>query len=507
MKIVLISVENTLVCFGVRMISAVLRQAGFNVKILFVPKEFNHLETEEELEKISDWILEETPDLLGVSLMSSHWRRVIGMHTAIRSACRCPIIWGGIHPTISPDECLEYADMVCIGEGEKPMLELVKAISEDKDFQSIPGIWVKRTDGSIIMNSPAPREDNLSSLPFPDHEDSAHRIFHGGRIQTIDDGIWRCYIPGFMDTHYVMSSRGCPHNCTYCCNSALRTITHGPYLRRRSPEHFIGEMTEIKAKYPNLKGFVFMDDSFFYGDRTWFESFCSLYLNNIDLPFFCWANPIAVTKEKIDMLVPAGLVGVHVGLESGSARVSNDIYQRKVTQDQFYKCMNILHENRRQIVDIRVDVITDNPYETEEEVADTVSVLSYLKKPFFVGIVSLIFYPKTMLEQCAIRDGLVGEGNDKLYNEEFFRYRPTLLNRLMRSVPKTPGPIIRFLLARRHSKWGRILFSLFYWGYFIGIRRSILRARRFFTLMYLRHMEHRMNPRNVVTTRVSLIDF
>ncbi len=49
MKIVLISVENTLVCFGVRMISAVLRKAGHDVKILFVPREYNHVESEDDL--------------------------------------------------------------------------------------------------------------------------------------------------------------------------------------------------------------------------------------------------------------------------------------------------------------------------------------------------------------------------------------------------------------------------------------------------------------------------
>ncbi len=67
-----------------------------------------------------------------------------------------------------------------------------------------------------------------------------------------------------------------PHNCTYCCNSALRTITDGPYLSRRSPEHFVGEMVDIKTRFPKLKGFVFMDDSFFYGDRAWFDAFCAL---------------------------------------------------------------------------------------------------------------------------------------------------------------------------------------------------------------------------------------
>jgi len=169
--------------------------------------------------------------------------------------------------------------------------------------------------------------------------------------------------------------------------------------------------------------------------------------------------------------------------------------------------MSILHEYRRRIVDVRVDVITDNPYETEADVAETIRVLSHLKKPFFVGIVSLIFYPKTLLEQWAVRDGLIAGGNDKLINEEFFRYQPTLLNRLMRTIPKTPGSIIRFILKHRNSLVGRMIFFLFYWGYFIGIRRQLLHVKRFFMLRYLNAFEDRMDPEKVVTTRVALIDF
>lgn len=507
MKILLISVENTLVCFGARMISAVLKQEGYDVQILFIPREFDDLESEQELRVISEWVAGQAPDLIGISLMSSHWRRVLRIHEAIRRNMEVPIIWGGIHPTLAPEECLEYADMVCVGEGEKPVCALAAALSGGESCESIPGIWVRTRTGDIIRNEPAPREDNLNTLPFPDHDAGTHTFFHGGRMQNLSREVWRSYIPGFMDTHYVMSSRGCPHNCTYCCNSALRTVADGPYLRRRSPRHFVNEMSQIKQQFPDLKGFVFMDDSFFYGDREWFESFCTLYQQNIGLPFFCWANPVAVTRERIEMLVPAGLVGVHVGLESGNQRVSEEVYRRKVSREQFFQCMSILHDNRKKIVDIRVDVITDNPYETEEESAETVRVLSCLKKPFFVGIVSLIFYPRTHLEERAVEDGLVSRGNDKLYNEEFFRYQPTLLNRLMRAVPKTPGPVIRCVLDNRHTRLGRLLFFLVYWGYFVGVRRTAWKLRRTVILSGLKLLEKKLDPDIVVTTRVSLIDF
>ncbi|MBN1356881.1 cobalamin-dependent protein [bacterium] len=506
MKTLLISTENTLVCFGVRMVSAILKHAGHRVDILFLPGEFNQVETREETRKIARWIGGFEPDLIGFSLMSSHMVRTVNLHRAIRETVQCPIIWGGIHPTLQPEECLEYADMVCMGEGEYPMLDLVGELAAGKQPGNIPNIWLKT--GKTIRRTPLrERTADLDELPWPDHDAETHHIHFNGGIGPVGETAWRSFIPGFMETHYVMSSRGCPHNCTYCCNSALRKVGSGPYLRRRSPEHFVGEMEALKAKFPDLKGFVFMDDSFFYGDRIWFETFTELYRNRVNLPFFCWANPSAVTEPRIRLLAQAGLVGVHVGLESGSERIASEIYRRDVPREQFYQCMDILHRYRNQIVDVRVDVITDNPYETPDDVAATVEVLSRLKKPFWVGIVSLIFYPQTELAERAVRDGYISGSDKDLYNREFFHYQPTLLNRLMRTVPVTPGTLIRFFLKHRNVAWGRILFYLYYFGYFIAVRRQIKSLRRKATHLFLRFFGDRMDPNQVVITRVALIDF
>lgn len=506
MKIVILSLENTLVCFGVRMLSAVLKQHNHDVSILFIPKEFDKCDPVEEVEQIVQWIDAAAPELIGVSLMSSHMNRIKPIHQAIRAKISVPIIWGGIHPTLCPEECLDYADYVCVGEGENVMIELASAIANGSEMCSIPGLWLRK-NSMIIRNTPRERCDDLGILPFADHDDQNHAIMFGGRIQSVSRSIWRSYIPGFMDTHYVMSTRGCPHHCTYCCNSALRKVTGGPYLRRRPPAHFVEEMLELKTRYQDIKAFVFMDDSFFYGDLTWFEEFCRLYGEKIDLPFFCWANPVGVTEERIQMLADVGLVGVHVGLESGSERISEEVYRRHVPPERFFQCMDILHRHKNRIVDVRIDVITDNPYETDEDIVQTIRILSKVKKPFFVGIVSLIFYPQTELERQAIQDGLIVHFDPELYSREFFRYKPTYLNRLMRSCPMSPGALIRFFAEYRENRFIRICFYLYYFGYFIAIRRQLRAIHRKTRLWLYKRFERWLNPRTVVVNRVKLIDF
>ena len=137
----------------------------------------------------------------------------------------------------------------------------------------------------------------------------------------------------------------------------------------------------------------------------------------------------------MQLLIRAGCIGIHVGLQSGSSRISEGIYKRGVPVATFTDAMRLLARHKRDIIDRRVDVITDNPYETEEDVAATVELLSRLEKPFYVGIVSLMFYPATELTRRAEADHMLADGGAHIYTKEFFHYQPTYLNRVMLVSP------------------------------------------------------------------------
>jgi len=506
MKILLLSPENTLVCFGLRQVSAALKLDGHDVRALFMPREFNDEEPVSELNRIGAFIQQIQPELIGISLMSSHMNRVKRLMTLIRNVSRAPVLWGGVHPTLAPEECIVYADYVCVGEGEFASRELAAALSNGGDATGIPGIWAKSA-GAFIRNPARSRHPNLDELPYADFDMTTHWLVRHGEIAPMTEALMRHYIPALMDTHYVLSSRGCPHNCTYCCNSALRNAATGPYLRRRSVSHFIGEMVELRNRFEHLKGFVIMDDSFLYGDRKWFEEFADSYARQIGLPFLCWANPTAIREDLLQLLIKAGCIGIHVGLQSGSPRISEGIYNRGVPVSTFTNAMRLLAKHKRDIVDRRVDVITDNPYENEEDVAATIELLSRLEKPFWVGIVSLMFYPATELTKRAAEDNMLADGGAHIYFREFFHYQPTYLNRVMRTVPVTPGRVIRRFVRRRHSSWERLEFYLYYFGYFIPIRRTAKRLRRRLMLWLLKTFEHKFTAKQIVRIRVSLIDF
>lgn len=127
MKIVLLSPSPhypKIFAYGPRILSSCLKQIGCDVRMIFLPRGVGEMYSDEVL---SDLVaLTAEADLIGISLMTDDLQNAILITTALRVHTRTPILWGGIHPTIEPESCLQHADMVCIGEGEETMVELVR---------------------------------------------------------------------------------------------------------------------------------------------------------------------------------------------------------------------------------------------------------------------------------------------------------------------------------------------------------------------------------------------
>ena len=124
--------------FGVRALSAYLKQHGKDVRLIFLPggvEKFKYrtgyrYEYEKSiLEQVVD--LCRGSELVGISFMSNYLDRAMQLCKEIKNAMEVPLIVGGIHPTVLPSECLKFADIVCIGEGEEAILELVNCIEQE----------------------------------------------------------------------------------------------------------------------------------------------------------------------------------------------------------------------------------------------------------------------------------------------------------------------------------------------------------------------------------------
>ena len=295
------------------------------------------------VEKIS----KEKPDLIGLSVLSFNYPEALQIARFIKENFNIKIIFGGVHVTLSPKEVIENeaVDIICNGEGEVPLKEI---LDKNLDCKNIKGIWYKQ-DGKILKNKNRKLIENLDNLPFPDFDD-----FDLERYFVLNHN----HLP-------LMGSRGCPYSCTYCSNHALRKILDGKYVRFRSVDNIIKEI-ELRVKQFHDKGFKYLylfDDTFILHKEFVFE-FCDKYKKKGFHKKIKWtANVRAnlVTDEIIKTMKDAGCYEVRMGVESGNDYILNTVYKRNMTKDQLNNAFKIIKKNGLQM---RLDFILGAPFET-----------------------------------------------------------------------------------------------------------------------------------------------
>lgn len=336
------------------------------------------------------------PNLVGISVLSPHVPIAKRLTKLIRDNSSSLIIWGGVHPTISPESSIKEADIICVGEGEGALTDLVTHLRDGKEYINIDNLWINNGN-NIIKNPMRPLIQDLDSLPFPSYGNNSFHFINNNQITAND--------PALLDSYlWVQSSRGCPFACSYCVNSLLRPLFNnlGRYSRRRSVNSIIREIKEQLNLTKNTKDYVLFTDEVFGNDESWLNEFESIYKKEICLPFCVEYNPKFINSTILNKLVNAGVDTISFGIQTGSDYIRNHIFHRPGTNNEI---IDIANEIVNYGVKIKYDLIIDNPYDSEESLKNTVSVLLQLPKPLFFNLYSLQYFPDYPLTLKAIEDG------------------------------------------------------------------------------------------------------
>ncbi len=461
MKITLISLYPDLTSFGLRTISSYLKKNGHTTRMIFLPDPFGD-NLHFGVKRYQDDILNETvslcrdSDLIGITLMTNFFDGAVQVTERIKRDLKTPVIWGGVHPTIRPEESLQHADLVCVGDGEEALLELAEKMAAGKDYSSTANIWM-RADGRIIKNPVRPLNTNLDSYPLPDYSLEDQYALIDGRIQRVTAELTRQFMEGGVLSRYVhkigyqtMTGRGCPHQCTYCINDAIKTIYGSQgYLRWRSTDHVMEELLWVKKNMPFV-GFIWLsDDAFFARNITVLKEFCREYKEKIGLPFSCLASPLTVNEEKMALLVDAGMMYLQMGIQSGSPKIQELFNRKSMTNEKILKAVHIINQYRDKMLPPSYDFILDVPYETDEDVIESLKLISRFPKPFHLQPFALVLYPGTKLHEMAKRDGKVQDERKEVYAKSYAMREPNYLNMLitLSKEGKIPGPLLRILVS------------------------------------------------------------
>ncbi|MEC8381258.1 MAG: radical SAM protein [Myxococcota bacterium] len=391
------SVENA----GIRYISAALQREGYDTSILFL-RDWIHnrlsMPKDEEIELALDLLAKQKPKIIGLGFMSSLYPIAKEVTRRIKERFpNIPIIWGGIHPTSAPEECIQDVDYVCVGEGEQAIIDLCNALYTGDEDTNIPNIWANK-GGEIFENKPRPLIQNLDWLPYPDVADENKYYIENGSY-TIEE-------PWKRTAEYrIYFSRGCPYNCSYCYVSILRDVYNEKgkkFYRARSVEHILGELRMAQKMFPKMARVKIDDDtSFAFGD-DWMDEFLEKYPREIGVPFECLLIPPMLRPDMMRKLVDAGLVRVQTGIESASSEESKEQHNRSPGNRAI---MNFAEYNKELKLNIVYDVIIDNPHATEKMKLETAEFLLDLPRPYDIYFYSLNYFPGTALTKKGLEDG------------------------------------------------------------------------------------------------------
>jgi len=411
MKITLISTSTYPSDQGIRTISSCLKKAGHNVQLVFLTasEDYSKFYSKNVLEQLKTMCSDS--GLIGFSSMASTSKRA-EQAIAYLKPLNIPIAWGGIHATLSPEECIQYVDIICRGEGEEAAVELANAIEKGKDFTKIQNLWVRK-DGQIYKNEVRLLIQNIDALPFVDYDLDTQYVLETEKIIKFQER----HLSGQI---FFLTGRGCPYGCAYCSNRFLNNLYagKGKLMRWHSPDYIIKNILELKAKFHSLNYFDIRDDTFSLRPIEQIREFCEKYKTQVKMRFKCLGDPHTITDEKIQLLADAGCTDIIIGIQ-GAERTNLEVYKRMQKDKVVISAAEIISKFKNKIT-VMYDVITCNPYESPDDVIALIRLLQKLPKPYYLSVNNLVFFTGSELYSTAKADGVIKTEKDSAVNLNYW---------------------------------------------------------------------------------------
>lgn len=270
------------------------------------------------------------------------------------------IVFGGVHPSALPEDVIRESciDVVVKGEGEKSMLDVVHDISKGEKI-------TKKVYSSPLI-------ENIDSIPFPDrktvkNERNIEQAFSDNRKRITS----------------VLSSRGCPYHCSFCCSPVIWQRK----VRLRSPENILDEFESIIRDF-NIQFFKFADDTFTINKQRVID-FCDQKIERgIDVPFGANAHLNTIDDLMLKKLSESNCQELWYGVESGSESILKDMH-KNITVDRIKRIFKMTKDYG---IKTRAYFLLGMPNETIEDIRKTEKLCDEIE-PDIVGFTLLAPYP------------------------------------------------------------------------------------------------------------------
>lgn len=308
---------------GLAYLAAVLEREGIPVGLMDAAVEgFSMAETVERVRAFA-------PDVVGVTSTTNFFGNALELAGMLKAALPAlPVIIGGPHATRNAEAILvEHAcfDAVCVGEGERTILELVNALGGGMSMTDVNGIAFK-ADGKPRLTSPREFIENLDEVPMP----ARHLLPLAKYIPQPNDGP---YVPKFA----MITSRGCPYECIFCDHGIF-----GVSYRSFSAKRIVDEVEQLVTRF-GARDIAFVDSLFMPTVKRVRDVVAEIRRRNLRVHWTCTIRANVATRDILEEMKQAGCWRVRIGVESGNEEVLRFI-RKRVTKDQVRRVVREAHE-------------------------------------------------------------------------------------------------------------------------------------------------------------------
>jgi anaerobic magnesium-protoporphyrin IX monomethyl ester cyclase len=419
---------------------------GYNNEVYEEPFVVYGLSEEEVIERIN----EVNPDVIGFSFMFSMLAsEVYRMCAAIKKAFPdIPILAGGQHATGAPLDVMSHEDVdyVLSGEADNSVVGLMDALNGLTPMESILGLYYRAEDGTVVntsVNVPASVEGKgwkyydrknsgvpleLDELPYPAWHTLNMEVYWESAVRTGGGD-------AYGDRYAVMlSTRGCPHTCTFCTSPLLSGYKA---YRKRTNESVVEEVRWLIDTY-QVDEIQFVEDNFFVSKKRVKDLLRILAKEFPDTLFWNTGGVEvnALDKEMIDLMAEANFHRAILAIEAGDPDIQESSVDKRVDLDRLPETVRYLQEKG---IDLKALYMIGFPGETREQIQRTVDLAINLGVlDFNISIVTAL--PGTPLYDECVEKGLFLEGvtvNNLNYAKSNFRLpdiSPSELEDIRRSV-------------------------------------------------------------------------
>ncbi len=405
---------------AIRILSAILRKQGYGVsEIYFKHWVNNHLAppTDKEKSLLLETVQKEKPDIVAFSIRCSAYEGVADELTEfLAERFEAFYLWGGLHPTLSPERCITRADALILGEAEIALPQFMQAFENGDSLDAVSNLWTSENHGNI-RNPVTTMEHELDKIPFRDYSAK-------GKYYIIRDKVTEGDPAGKSAFYTVMASRGCPFGCTYCFNHVFREFSKeaGRYFRIRSVDNLLSEISLAIKNNPNIKSIRF-DDNIFPFKKAWVDEFCAKYPKEVGIPFEALLQPNVIYDGLLRQLKGAGLRAVTTGIQS-TEKVNYELYDRRVQNKKLYEFAD---QAREAGLPVRFQIVIDNPLSDHRELEDMYHILREFRRPYDLYLFSLTNYPNTEMTKRLLQEGKISEDEvEGPGTKTFAQYRVSL---------------------------------------------------------------------------------